>query len=146
MPGLELTSVRLGESGGPWQVCTALDRGSGGRAAGSPTSATLDGRAFRPDGHATRRYQARLDLSAEEAVAVPWPTWRAALRVPRQRADSERLFSALVSGLQEGPPSPESAVTVTMVVAGPRPAGYPKIGDEFTLWRGADVAHGVITR
>jgi hypothetical protein len=32
-----------------------------------------------------------------------------------------------------------------MVVVGPRPAEYPEIGDEFTLWRGADVAHGVIT-
>jgi hypothetical protein len=55
------------------------------------------------------------------------------------------LFSALVTGVQEGRPAPDSPVTVTMVVVGPRPADYPEIGDEFTLWRGADVAHGVIT-
>lgn len=103
--------------------------------------------ASRSEGRATRRYQALLDLPADRDVTerLPWPTWRAALRVPHQRPDPDGLFSALVSGGADVTPRPDTLMTVTLVVVGPRPAEYPEIGDEFTLWRGAEVAHGVIT-
>lgn len=99
---------------------------------------------------ATRRYQALLDLPVPAGGGaperMPWPTWRAVVRARHYQTKGGGLFSALVTGL-EGPASPDdSLVIVTMVVVGDSPAEYLGIGDEFTLWRGGDVAHGVITR
>ncbi len=97
---------------------------------------------------ATRRYQALLDLPAPAGISdgVPWPTWRAVVRARHHQTNGDGLFSALVS-CPEGAASPTcSYEIVTMVVVGDSPADYLGIGDEFDLWRGADVAHGVITR
>jgi hypothetical protein len=98
---------------------------------------------------ATRRYQALLDLPApadgRTPEGVPWPTWRAVVRARHHQTNGGGLFSALVSGPEDEAPA-DSRVVVTMVVVGDSPADYLGIGDEFDLWRGVDVAHGVITR
>ncbi len=98
---------------------------------------------------ATRSYRALLELPApadgETQDCVPWPTWRAVVRARHHETHGGGLFSALVSGPEAAAAPTDSHVVVTMVVVGDNPADFLGIGDEFDLWRGADVAHGVIT-
>jgi hypothetical protein len=52
-----------------------------------------------------------------------------------------------VVGHQDGAERPENSnVIATIVVIGWQPDASLGVGDPFTLWRGADVASGVITR
>ncbi len=100
---------------------------------------------------ATRTYQALVtQLSApgsgDGQVPMPWSAIRAVVRARDHRTHDGRLFTALVS-TQDGTAQPaNSQVIATMVVVGRHPDDCLGIGDAFTLWRGADMARGVITR
>jgi len=98
----------------------------------------------------TRKFQAVLTLlpvaDGAEPPSLTWPAWRAVVRAPAHGTRAVKLSTALISaddgGPQPGPPN----VVVTMVVVGPSPDDCLDIGDAFTLWRGRDIARGVISR
>lgn len=74
----------------------------------------------------------------------PWQSWRAVVRASDHQTRAARILSAMVSAQDDAVPG--RSRVVTMVVTGRDPASCLAIGDRFTLWRGTDVASGVITR
>jgi hypothetical protein len=71
---------------------------------------------------------------------------RMVVRAHHRETHASRFFSALVSASADGLPPVDSQVTVTMVVLGDDTGDYLAPGDDFSLWRGGEVGHGVITR
>jgi hypothetical protein len=107
-------------------------------------------RRARPEIRKTRKFQAVLTLlpgaDGTEPARLAWPAWRAVVRARDHATRAGQLFTALVSSEDGVPPPGQSNVTVTMVVVGASPDNSLDIGDAFTLWRGRDIARGVITR
>lgn len=104
-----------------------------------------------PQPRATRKYQALLTPlpSADGAgaqAALPWSTMRVVVRAQDHYTCNGRLFTALVTTEDGTEQSRNSQVIATMVVVGSHPDDCLGIGDAFTLWRGADMIRGVITR
>lgn len=107
--------------------------------------------ASRPDQPAPRQtftYQALVTLLPPGDGSPPaeqrWQSWRAVVRASDHQTRAARILAALVSAQDDAVPG--RSRIVTMVVTGRDPAGCLGIGDRFTLWRGTDVASGVITR
>jgi hypothetical protein len=71
---------------------------------------------------------------------------RMVVRAQHRKTHASRFFSALVSASADGWPPLDSQVTVTMVVLGDDTGDYLAPGEDFSLWRGGEVGHGVITR
>jgi tellurite resistance protein TehA-like permease len=109
------------------------------------------GRRPAPAGSRTRcKFQATLTFLPVPAqarpAAVTWPAWRAVLSATRGGIGDGQLLTALVAS-QDGAGAPvASHPIVTLIVVGQNPADCLGVGDAFTLWRGYDVASGVITR
>jgi hypothetical protein len=60
---------------------------------------------------------------------------------------SSHFFSALVANYGDSAEwIGENHAIVTVVLAGDDPAEYFSAGDHFALWRGEDIADGVVTR
>lgn len=131
-------------------LCNAL--ASAARWLGSPGRT----RTRQPERQATRKYQtllAPLPQSGDDAQtpALPWAPLRAVVRAPSHRTRGGQLLTALVTaqdetGQDEKTLPASSKVIATMVVVGLHPDECLSVGDTFTLWRGADIASGVITR
>lgn len=107
------------------------------------------GRRPAPAGSRTRcKFQATLTFLPVPAQARPvtGPAWRAVLSASHDGIRDEQLLTALVASQDgaDGPARPHPIVT--LVVVGPNTADHLAVGDAFTLWRGYDVASGVITR
>ena len=106
-------------------------------------------RRARQETRKTRKFQAVLTLlpvaDGAEPLQLTWPAWRAAVRARDHAIRAGRLCTALISA-DGGPPPGQSNVVVTMVVVGASPDDCLDIGDAFTLWRGRDIARGVISR
>jgi hypothetical protein len=72
------------------------------------------------------------------------------VRAAHRETHANKLFSALVSSsgdsLPRAPASTASQVVVTLVVLGDTAGDYLAPGEEFDLWRGRDVGHGMITQ
>lgn len=103
-----------------------------------------------PESRATRRYQVLLTPQPRsgdtDALAPPpWTDMRAVVRAHHHRTHADQLLTGLVSAEDGAGSAADSQVTATMVVVGPHPDDYLAIGDTFTLWRGADIASGVVT-
>jgi hypothetical protein len=98
----------------------------------------------------TRKFQAVLTLLPSNDGADPaplaWPAWRAVVRARDHATRAGQVLTALVSAEDGGPPPGQSNVVVTMVVVGASPDDCLDVGDPFTLWRGRDIARGVISR
>jgi hypothetical protein len=77
---------------------------------------------------------------------VAWPAWRAVVRARDHASRAGHLLTALISADDGGPPPGRSDFIVTMVVVGTSPDSCLDVGDAFTLWRGRDIARGVISR
>jgi hypothetical protein len=98
------------------------------------------------------KYQATVTLAPQQAgkrAALPGPACRMVVRASHRETHANQLFSALVSsgdGLWQPAPSTSSQVEVTLVVLGDTAGDYLAPGEEFDLWRGRNVGHGVITR
>jgi hypothetical protein len=95
------------------------------------------------------KYQALLTLlpqrDGDAGPPVPGPACRMTVRAHLPDSQESKFFSALVStggDTRRGDPS----VTVTMTVLGDDADQYLSPCADFTLWRGRDVARGVITR
>jgi hypothetical protein len=98
----------------------------------------------------TRKFQAVLTLlpAADGAEPAPlaWPAWRAVVRARDHGTRAGELLTGLVSADDGGPLPGRSNVVVTMVVVGASPDNCLDVGDPFTLWRGRDIARGIISR
>jgi hypothetical protein len=99
------------------------------------------------------KYQATVTLSPRQAgqsATLPGPACRMVVRAAHRETHASRLFSALVTSggdsLSQAAPSTGSQVMVTLVVLGDTAGDYLAPGEEFDLWRGRDVGHGMITR
>ncbi|MGB6453760.1 MAG: hypothetical protein WBH47_04630, partial [Streptosporangiaceae bacterium] len=80
---------------------------------------------------------------------VPGPDWHGIIRASTERDGSPpRLFSAVVADwdARGANPAHRARAVATIVAFGPRPADCLPVGGTFALWRGHDVAHGVVTR
>jgi hypothetical protein len=110
-----------------------------------------DARPRRPERWAARKYQALVMPlppagSSDAKAPLPWSAMRAVVRAQDHRTRDGRLFTALVTSWG-GPQQPGNThVIATMDVVGPHPDDCLAVGDSFTLWRGDDLASGVITR
>ena len=97
------------------------------------------------------KYQATVTLArpAGKDTAIPGPACRMVVRAAHRETHASQLFSALVSsgdGLLPTAAATGPQVVVTLVVLGDTAADYLAPGEEFDLWRGQNVGHGVITR
>lgn len=98
------------------------------------------------------KYQATVTLAPRQAgqsATLPGPACRMVVRAAHRETHASKLFSALVSSGDSEPQAPVSAdsqVVVTLVVLGDTAGDYLAPGEEFDLWRGQNVGHGVVTR
>ncbi len=78
---------------------------------------------------------------------APGQMQRMAVRCEHHQTHATGFFNALVSsnGDEPGLLGNDHAV-VTITITGDEPAEYLGVGDYFALWRGHDIAVGVITR
>jgi len=97
----------------------------------------------------TRKFQAVLTLlpaaDGAEPASLTWPAWRAVIRARDHTTRAGQVLTALVS-TDDSPPPGQSNVVVTIVVVGASPDDCLDVGDPFTVWRGRDIARGVISR
>ena len=99
---------------------------------------------------AVRRYkfQAFVTLPSEgEAALPPGKIQRMTIRGERHGTHGSHFFSALVANQGDSAEwigANHAIVTVTL--AGDNPVEYFSAGDHFALWRGHDIADGVVTR
>jgi Voltage-dependent anion channel len=83
------------------------------------------------------------------SAPAPGPDWRGIIRAGTDgHGTCPVLFTALVAGWDPHSPGRAGAAQAlaTIVAFGPEPAEYLPVGGSFTLWRGHDVGHGVVTR
>jgi hypothetical protein len=79
------------------------------------------------------------------AAVLTGSSCRIVLRAHHPGETDSRLFSALISDGGDSPPGGRH-LFLTVTVVGDDAAEYLSPGSDFTLWRGADVGHGVVTR
>lgn len=84
----------------------------------------------------------------EQARAKLGPgSHRMVLRAESIETHRTEVFSALVDGEDDGPFLPgKPQIMVTLRVIGDDVSDYLDIGSHFSLWLGADVGQGVVTR
>lgn len=98
------------------------------------------------------KYQATVTLAPRQtgkSATLPGPACRMVVRAAHRETHASQLFSALVSSGDSSPQVPVSTasqVVVTLVVLGDTAGDYLAPGEEFDLWRGRNVGHGMITR
>ncbi len=99
------------------------------------------------------KFQALLKLAGTDEGApavVAGQTQRALVRAerhPSHPSHQNAFFSALVTSHGDGSDwLAARELMVTVVVRGDDPRAYLDVGDEFSLWRGRDIARGVVTR
>lgn len=78
------------------------------------------------------------------AVQLTGPAYRMVLRARHVRTGVAQLFSALISPAADQVPG--DGVVLTVTVLGDDAGDYFGPGQPFSLWRGADVGHGVVSR
>jgi hypothetical protein len=95
------------------------------------------------------KYQALVRLFAAResgcVPALPGPACRMVVRARHHETHAGKLFSALVAASSDRMPG-GGCVIVTVTVLGDDARDYLAAGAEFTLWRGGDIGHGVVTR
>lgn len=81
----------------------------------------------------------------ESFTPEPGSDYRMVVRTSHPDTHRGEIFSALVTSGND--PAPDSRhLLLTMTVLGSDADGYLDTGQRFTLWRGHDVARGVVTR
>lgn len=81
----------------------------------------------------------------EPVIPLPDSDCRMVVRVRKGDSDQGQIFSALVHTSDD--PSPDAQhLLLTMIVLGGDADGYLDPGQHFTLWRGHEIARGVVTR
>jgi len=97
------------------------------------------------------KFQALLKLGKAgqngTAAVTAGRTQRALVRATPQPGAGSVFFPALVTSYGDGAEwLPAGEMLVTIVVRGEHPRDYLEVGESFSLWRGQDVASGVVTR
>jgi hypothetical protein len=79
--------------------------------------------------------------------SLPETGGRVVVRARHHETHDTKIFSALVTN-QPGEPirAEDHSVRLTMTVLGDDAGDYLDAGDSFTLWRGHQIGHGVISR
>jgi hypothetical protein len=83
------------------------------------------------------------------SALVPGPDWHGVIRARTEEdSGSPGLYSALVDNWDQHDSGRAGAARALarIVAFGPQPAERLPVGGTFVLWRGRDVAHGVVTR
>ena len=94
------------------------------------------------------KYQALVRLLRQEGSdqpAVLTGPCRMVVRAENHETHATRLYSALVSAIEDRVPG-DPHVIVTVTVLGDDAGGCLAAGEDFTLWRGGDIGQGVVTR
>jgi hypothetical protein len=95
------------------------------------------------------KYQALVRLLPQEGSDQPavltGPACRMVVRAENHETHATRLYSALVSAIEDGVPG-DPHVIVTVTVLGDDSGECLAAGEDFTLWRGSDIGQGVVTR
>jgi hypothetical protein len=84
------------------------------------------------------------DVSAEPELPVAGG--RVVVRARHHDTRISKIFSALVSNAQDHTARANRSIQLTLTVLGDDACDYLDAGDSFTLWRGHDIAQGVISR
>jgi hypothetical protein len=71
---------------------------------------------------------------------------RMVLRAKNSETHRSQVFSALVDGEDEAFGSRKPQIMVTLRVVGDDVTDYLDVGSHFSLWLGADIGEGVVTR
>ncbi len=85
----------------------------------------------------------------DQSAPPPGPDWHGVIRArTNAQGSSPGLFSALVAGWDPHAPgrAGDAQALATIIAFGSEPADCLPVGGRFALWRGRDVAHGVVTR
>lgn len=90
------------------------------------------------------KYQGTITLTPAPG-SEPVLAGRVVVRAQHRQTHASRMFSALVTQGGDSPPGDAERV-VTMVVLGDDTGDYLAPGEDFVLWRGGEIGHGVITR
>jgi hypothetical protein len=87
-----------------------------------------------------------LDPSAAGADIHPGQMRRMVVRGQHHETHDSQVFSALVTDVGEASAwRDDDHVTMTIAVACPHPRDYFDVGDQFALWLGGDIGHGIVT-
>jgi hypothetical protein len=96
------------------------------------------------------KYQALVTLDrlqdSATATALSGSACRMVVRAEHPETHTHKIFSALVSSSDGSRLRPGDHVLLTMRVLGDDANDYLHPGDRFSLWRGHDVGHGVVSR
>jgi hypothetical protein len=93
------------------------------------------------------KYQALVKLLRQDSgqtAVLAGPACRMVVRAEDPETHATRLFSALVSPSSDQLPG-SSHMVVTVTVLGDDTGGCLDVGEDVALWRGADIARGVVT-
>jgi hypothetical protein len=95
------------------------------------------------------KYQALVTLFPQRdggpQSPLPGPACRMVVRARHHETHHGKIFSALVTTIDDSALPEDSHLIVTVVVLGDDARDYLGPGDQFALWRGCDIGHGVVT-
>jgi hypothetical protein len=95
------------------------------------------------------KYSALAKLTEPESTGTDPPLRagdRVAVRARHHETGASNLFSALIVVILDDSAQPDHSIPLTLAVVGDDVPEYLDAGDSFTLWRGHDIGHGVISR
>lgn len=78
--------------------------------------------------------------------ALPESGGRVVVRAQHHDTHRSKIFSALVGATPDRPTRADHSIQLTLTVLGNDACDYLEAGDAFTLWRGHEIARGVISR
>jgi hypothetical protein len=101
--------------------------------------------------HDRRRYkcEALIQLlpAAGEGPGLPAePVYRAVVYARHHGTGAREMFAGQVTMVDQNPAGQDLSVLVTLEALGREPGDCLAPGDLFTIWRGRDLARGVVTR
>lgn len=100
-------------------------------------------------GYKRYKCQARVSLPAQDIAGLdalaPGSACRMVIRGHHHETGASRFFSALLSPRGDTIPG-DPHIVLAITVVGDDAGDYLGAGDDFALWRGHDIGHGVVTR
>lgn len=95
------------------------------------------------------KYQALVSLPPQDVAGLkalsPGSACRMVIRGRHHETGASRLFSALITPRADTIPG-DSHIVLVITVVDDDAGDYLGAGEEFALWRGHDIGHGVVTR
>jgi len=95
------------------------------------------------------KFQARVSLDPQAASALealsPGSACRMVIRGLYPETGASRFFNALVTTSADRVAG-DSHIIVVVTVIGDDAGDYLGVGEDFAVWRGHDIGHGVVTR